>query len=175
MRKNFLFPAVAPLFFLFALSGRGADDLARLGGLLRPYAARDYWQTQPSPPPLTRTALVHSLEAARAYYLNQQKSDGSFIYGKDMASDEVYEDDNQVRQAGALWGLASLNRDRGNEPTRRGVVLGLDFFARCMTVLPTGESTVVYPGEENIKTGTVALYCLSLAAEGTQGPLPDLS
>lgn len=174
MRKNFLFPAVAPLFFLLALSGRGADDLARLGGLLRPYAARDYWQTQPSPPPLTRTALVHSLEAARAYYLNQQKSDGSFIYGKDMASDEVYEDDNQVRQAGALWGLASLNRDRGNEPTRRGVVLGLDFFARCMTVLPTGESTVVYPGEENIKTGTVALYCLSLIEflRGQEASLP---
>ena len=162
MRKNMLFKAVAPLFLMIAVLGHSDDDLKRLGDLLRPYAARDYWQTQPAPPPLTRTALVRSIEAARAYYLNQQKSDGSFIYGKDMASDEVYEDDNQVRQAGALWGLASLNRDRGNEPTRRGVILGLDFFARCMTVLPTGESTVVYPDEENIKTGTVALYCLSL-------------
>ncbi|HOG49988.1 MAG TPA: hypothetical protein PKY10_05325 [Lentisphaeria bacterium] len=162
MRKNMLFKAVAPLFLMIAVLGHSDDDLKRLGDLLRPYAARDYWQTQPAPPPLTRTALVRSIEAARAYYLNQQKSDGSFIYGKDMASDEVYEDDNQVRQAGALWGLASLNRDRSNEPTRRGVILGLDFFARCMTVLPTGESTVVYPDEENIKTGTVALYCLSL-------------
>ena len=161
MRQNILFKAAAPLFLILAMFSLGDDDLQRLGDLLRPYAARDYWQTQPAPPPLTRTTLVRSIEAARAYYLNHQKSDGSFIYGKDMASDEVYEDDNQVRQAGALWGLASLNRDRSNEPTRRGVLLGLDFFARCMTVLPTGESTVVYPGE-NIKTGTVALYCLSL-------------
>ncbi len=162
MRNNMLSKAIAPFLLMLAMFGYGDDDLKRLGDLLRPYAAQDYWQTQPAPPPLTRTVLVRSIEAARAYYLNQQKSDGSFIYGKDMASDEVYEDDNQVRQAGALWGLASLNRDRGNEPTRRGVILGLDFFARCMTVLPTGESTVVYPGEENIKTGTVALYCLSL-------------
>ncbi|MDD4097196.1 MAG: hypothetical protein PHC30_00360 [Lentisphaeria bacterium] len=175
MRTTSLRVKLAPLLLVLALAAQGADDgLERLAGLLQPYASRDYWLSRPSPPPLTRAVLVHSLEAARAYYLNQQKADGSFIYGKDMATDEVYEDDNQVRQAGALWGLASLNRDRGNEPTRRAVILGLDFFARHMTVLPTGESTVVYPGEENIKTGTVALYCLSLIEflRGAEASLP---
>ncbi|HQC52100.1 MAG TPA: hypothetical protein PLE92_03140, partial [Lentisphaeria bacterium] len=99
MRNNMLSKAIAPFLLMLAMFGYGDDDLKRLGDLLRPYAAQDYWQTQPAPPPLTRTVLVRSIEAARAYYLNQQKSDGSFIYGKDMASDEVYEDDNQVRQA----------------------------------------------------------------------------
>ena len=129
---------------------------------LQPYTLMDAWQHEIKTPPLTREILMQSLEAARAYYLNQQKTDGNFKYLLDLSDGKTSDDDNQVRQAGAIWGLSCLNRDFFNEPTRRALLLGFDFFIRNIKTLPTGETVIVYPGEKNLNSGTVALFCLAL-------------
>ena len=129
---------------------------------LQPYTLMDAWQHEIQTPPLTREILMQSLEAARAYYLNQQKTDGNFKYLLDLSDGKTSDDDNQVRQAGAIWGLSCLNRDFFNEPTRRAFLLGFDFFIRNIKTLPTGETVIVYPGEKNLNSGTVALFCLAL-------------
>ena len=129
---------------------------------LQPYTLMDAWQHEIQTPPLTREILMQSLEAARAYYLNQQKTDGNFKYLLDLSDGMTSDDDNQVRQAGAIWGLSCLNRDFFNEPTRRALLLGFDFFIRNIKTLPTGETVIVYPGEKNLNSGTVALFCLAL-------------
>ncbi|MBR6057556.1 MAG: hypothetical protein IKP58_05230 [Victivallales bacterium] len=122
----------------------------------------DFWQQEIKTPPLSREILIQSLEAARAYYLNQQKTEGNFKYLLDISDGQTADDDNQVRQAGAIWGLACLNRDFFNEPTRRALLLGFDFFIQNIKTLPTGETVIVYPGEKNLNSGTVALFCLAL-------------
>ena len=129
---------------------------------LQPYTLMDAWQHEIQTPPLTREILMQSLEAARAYYLNQQKTDGNFKYLLDLSDGKTSDDDNQVRQAGAIWGLSCLNRDFFNEPTRRSILLGFDFFIQNLKTLPTGETVIVYPGEKNLNSGTVALFCLAL-------------
>lgn len=129
---------------------------------LQPYTLMDAWQHEIQTPPLTREILMQSLEAARAYYLNQQKTDGNFKYLLDLSDGKTSDDDNQVRQAGAIWGLSCLNRDFFNEPTRRALLLGFDFFIRNIKTLPTGETVIVYRGEKNLNSGTVALFCLAL-------------
>ena len=129
---------------------------------LQPYLKMDFWQQEIQTPPLSRGILIQSLEAARAYYLNQQKPEGNFKYLLDLSDGQTADDDNQVRQAGAIWGLACLNRDFFNEPTRRALLMGLDFFIQNVKTLPTGETVIVYPGEKNLNSGTVALFCLAL-------------
>ncbi len=121
--------------------------------------------------------LDAAIEASRAYYLGAQLPDGNFLYGLDITNDEPDSSDNQVRQAGALWGLSNLNRERFTEPTRRAVILGLDFFMHNMRQPPAGFPRVItYKGGKIIKTGTVALFCLAITdfLEGQERYLPDL-
>ncbi len=114
-------------------------------------------------PQITPEALDAALEAARAYYLNQQLVQGNFLYALDIIDNTEDSDDNQVRQAGALWGLSNLNRERFTEDTRRGVLLGLDFWMRNQRMIPSiGTRAISYKGQRVVKTGTVALFCLAL-------------
>ena len=129
---------------------------------LRKIARDDYWDTSSLRPEITRQTLIQSIEMARAYYLNHQNQEGNFIYALDIANGDIIEKDNQVRQAGALWGLSSLNRDRFNEPTRRAVLLGINFYSSTVTTIATGEKVFVYKEDEHVETGAVALYCLAL-------------
>lgn len=111
---------------------------------------------------LERRMLADSLEKARIYYLAQQTDLGNFVYSQDAFTNESSNDDNQVRQAGALWGLACLNRDRPTPITARAVIKGLQFFIDNSRPLGFGRIGPVYPGEDEIKTGMVALVTLSL-------------
>jgi hypothetical protein len=129
---------------------------------LRKAAREQHWVNLQAQATVNRTMLIQSLEAARAYYLNQQLPQGNFVYARDVVTGETQEDDNQVRQAGALWGLACLNRDRPTNPARRAIVRGLDFFYRVSTPLRMGHIGPVYPNTDAIKTGTVALVCLAM-------------
>ncbi len=156
-------------FILFALTtchifaqANNFVSIEETSNALQPYMKMDFWQQEIKTPPLSREILIQSLEAARAYYLNQQKTEGNFKYLLDISDGQTVDDDNQVRQAGAIWGLACLNRDFFNEPTRRALLLGFDFFIQNIKTLPTGETVIVYPGEKNLNSGTVALFCLAL-------------
>jgi UDP-N-acetylmuramoyl-tripeptide--D-alanyl-D-alanine ligase len=111
---------------------------------------------------LEASLLSEAIEKARIYYLAQQLPAGNFVYGRDVTTNETAEDDNQVRQAGALWGLASLNRDRPTLPTARAVIRGLHFFLGNSRPVRMGPMAPIYPGAGEIKTGTVALVTLAL-------------
>lgn len=112
---------------------------------------------------VTPDVLDQSLEAARVYYINAQLPEGNFRYGLDLTDNLEDSDDNQVRQAGALWGLSKLCRERFTEESRRAVLLGLDFFIRHRRRLPGGGPEVItYRAERTLKTGTVALFCLAM-------------
>ena len=133
-----------------------------LGEYLQKLSEESYWLKAAERPEITRTNLIQAIEMARAYYLNHQKVDGNFIYAMDISNGEMIDKDNQVRQAGALWGLACLNRDRFNEPNRRALLLGIDFFASRVAPLQNGEKCFIYPNDSTINTGTVALFALTL-------------
>lgn len=152
---------------LLGLAGTPALSAAEVAAdptaaALRARAAEAYWLDQKAGPPLTRKLLVDSIELARAYYLNRQLPEGNFDYELNVAGRSAAGDDNQVRQAGALWGLTSLNRDRHTDATRHAAVRGLDFFFRISRALPIGRIGPAYPGDDEINTGTVALLSLAI-------------
>ncbi|MBT3374167.1 MAG: hypothetical protein HN742_33950 [Lentisphaerae bacterium] len=135
-----------------------SDSRAALHWYSREY---NWLQRQPFVP-LKREDLIASAEAAQTYMLNHQTPAGSFAYQLDMVLKTYSGDDSAVRQAGALWAIASLSRMRPSAEACRGAILGLDFFFQLSRALPSGTTAPVYPGSKTIKTGMVALNCLSL-------------
>lgn len=148
---------LAPLLCLVLLA-----QAASLESRLHSMAEESHWLEVIKRPEITRSNLIQAIEMSRAYYLNHQNVDGNFKYALDISNGEMIEKDNQVRQAGALWGLSCLNRDRFNEPTRRALLLGIDFFASRVQELPSGEKCTVYPNEIIINTGGAALFSLAI-------------
>lgn len=144
------------VFLCCAVLLGGTADLSR-------YAEESFWVKRAEIPAITRSNLVQAIEMGRSYFLNHIRPEGNFIYSLDLATGDINTKDNQVRQAGALWCLSSLNRDRFNEPTRRALVLGMDFYASNLQELPTpGLKCPVYPGFKSIATGAVALQALAV-------------
>lgn len=149
-----------------AAAGVCAAAETTLGGdfpaAIRKRAAESYWRERNALPPLSRKMLVDSIELARAYYLNHQLPEGNFAYGQNVTDNTADDDDSQVRQAGALWGLTSLDRDRHTDATRQAAVRGLDYFFRVSKPLPLGRVAPVYPKSDEISTGAVALLSLAI-------------
>lgn len=128
-------------------------------------ARLEAWQKRSAKiPTITAEALDQAIEGARFYILAQQSPRGNFRYSMDFTEANFQEDsDNAVRQAGTLWSICNLNRDRFNEPTRQACLLGLDFFMHYTRPLPKSDIKVItYKGERKVKTGMVALFCLGL-------------
>ena len=105
-------------------------------------------------PKLTREDLQTSLELGTEFLLANQKTAGNFNYSYDFVNKQLSEDDNQVRQAGALWGLTLLYSHEPSTEVEKAISKGLDFY---------GSSSIPsYPGEEKGSTGSLALLTLSL-------------
>ena len=117
------------------------------------------------------------------FLLHHQRQQGNFDYEYDWIKDENVNDDMEVRQAGALWGMALLFHDQMDSDSRasgsstsaaevlqhtaRSVQRGLDFFARHSKVLQPQDAEhtmryLTYPGDKWHGTGTQALVCLAL-------------
>ncbi|MBR6470326.1 MAG: hypothetical protein IKS83_00885, partial [Victivallales bacterium] len=164
MRKFHLLPFLLALVVSLAAQENAAEDTrwqTELAGTARPEA----WQKRPQKlPVITGEALDQAIEGARFYILAQQSSQGNFRYSMDFTEENFQEDnDNAVRQAGTLWSICNLNRDRFNEPTRQACLLGLDFFMHYTRPLPNSDIRVVtYKSGSKVKTGMVALFCLSV-------------
>lgn len=121
---------------------------------------------------LTREALDRSLSAGRQYLLNSQTPDGRFVYQYDFVQRRRTPGDNEVRQAGALWGLTLIHQDRPEEQTALAVRRGLAFFKMNSRLTQDGKRYIAYPGSDNGSTGTVALVGLALVDFMRSGP-PD--
>ena len=122
MKSRFLLLTAALLCSFMML---GADPIQKR---IKSFTAESYWTRHPNRTEITRAHLVQALEKSRNYYLNSQREEGNFVYSIDLETGRISKRDNPVRQAGALWGLACLNRDRFNEPTRQAVIKGIQFF-----------------------------------------------
>ncbi len=131
---------------------------------LADFAKMEKWQKEKLPTPtITGEALDEAIDAAGLYIMNQQFPEGNFHYAYEFTTKTEDEDDNQVRQAGATWAVANLCRDRFTEPLRRSALLALDFFIHNQRGLPDSTQVVTtYKAEPRIRTGMVALFCISL-------------
>jgi UDP-N-acetylmuramoyl-tripeptide--D-alanyl-D-alanine ligase len=109
---------------------------------------------------LTRPVLDESLALGTRFLLAHQKPQGNFDYEYDWRSHTLSDDDNEVRQAGALWGLSLLYQDRPSPQLAAGIERGLDFFAG-LSSLVKGARCVAYPGSDTGGMGTVALVALA--------------
>lgn len=118
--------------------------------------------SRPATPALTRQLLDASLALGRSYLLNSQLPAGNFAYEYDFARRRLGRDDNDVRQAGALWGLSLIHHDGPTPATAEAVRRGLAFFDRCSRTAADGRKYVVYPQSVVGHTGTVALVALAL-------------
>ena len=113
------------------------------------------------PEPLTRATLDRSLELGTQFILNHQNPEGNFTYIYDWVEKTYTPGDSQVRQAGAMWGLALIYNDSPNPETGAAVEKAMDFFARNSKLTHDGERYVTYPGENAGRIGTVALCALA--------------
>ncbi len=125
---------------------------------------------------ITRATLDRSLELGTRFMLVHQKHEGNFDYEYDWREKSYSDDDNEVRQAGALWGLALLEQDRPSAELEAAVEKGLAFFEQHAVENAKGERCAAYPGKGEPGIGTVALVALTyvdyLRAKGTAIP-PD--
>ena len=118
--------------------------------------------SRPFAPALTRQLLDTSLALGRTYLLNNQRPAGTFTYEYDFVRRRLSRADNDVRQAGALWGLSLIHHDRPTPATAEAVRRGLAFFDQCSRAADDGRKYVVYPHSTVGHTGTVALIALAL-------------
>jgi hypothetical protein len=114
-------------------------------------------------PQLNEEFLNTSLEKGTAFLLNNQTADGNFHYEYNFLEKSLSEDDNEVRQTGALWGLTLIHNNQASDETREAIVQALDFFYENSVLKADGSRYLAYPdGNEYGKTGSMALINLAL-------------
>lgn len=112
---------------------------------------------------LTQPVLLKSLRLGRQFLLASQKPEGHFVYEYDYVKQQSSEQENPVRQAGALWGLALLLQYEAHEPTRLALDKGLRFFReRSRPGISPGALWIDYTRDRNGTTGAVALAALAI-------------
>lgn len=112
--------------------------------------------------PVTREDIETSIELCRRHLTGLQTGRGNFRYEYDWERDLYSEDDNAVRQAGALWGLAKLHRLRPDEVLMNACLKGLSFYAEYSGTTAAGGRYSTYPGDPHGFTGSTALVALAL-------------
>lgn len=110
---------------------------------------------------LKKAELEQSLSLAARFLLAHQKEEGNFDYEYDFESKQLSSDDNEVRQAGALWGLALLHAHAPSPELERGVERGLAFFDGISKRAKGGRRCLSYAGAARVGTGTIALLALT--------------
>lgn len=148
---------------------------------LHGYLGSRRWTHSPRPPGLNREVLQQSLKLGTKFLLNNQTEAGNFHYQYDFIRQTFDRHDSPVRQAGAVWGLGLLYRDRPEPAVRAGLDRGLAFFFRHSRPGPVpGSLLIAYPGASQCDTGAVALVGLAIieylrAVQVHHVPLPASS
>ena len=127
------------------------------------YLSQLAWESHEDRPVLKPDLLLKSFILGRQFMINNQKPEGNFNYQYDFVRKKMDQDDNQVRQAGALWGLALMYQFQQNAPNKDALDRALAFFFELSVPGPGKDSLIIaYPGTINCRTGTVALVALSI-------------
>jgi hypothetical protein len=140
-----------------------AADLPTLAAQIKEVRAAQHWKPDPHyRPRLTREVLLQSARQGCAALAANQRPAGNFNYEYNFVARTQSESDNQVRQAGALWGVAFCYAFDHDATTRAALERGLDFFRRHSTRRGDGALIPRYPGKVSVQTGTAALVSLAL-------------
>jgi UDP-N-acetylmuramoyl-tripeptide--D-alanyl-D-alanine ligase len=110
---------------------------------------------------ISREVLTKSLELGTGFMLANQYPAGNFTYIYDWVEKRYIKGDNQVRQAGAAWGLALIHRHDPSPAVAAAVEKALAFFEQHSRLDDKGARYIVYPGTRGGRTGTVALVALA--------------
>jgi len=110
---------------------------------------------------VSKEMLQESLALGTGFILANQKPAGNFEYEYDWINKTYNPEDNSVRQAGALWGLALIYAHTRDAKLLEPIERGLAFFERYSKVRTDGARYVIYPGETDGSLGTVALAALA--------------
>lgn len=132
-----------------------------LGALTRSAAAAEA-KPDSAATSLDRPLLDESLQLGRRFMLASQLDDGTFRYHVHFRTGETAPEQNVVRQAGALWGLALIHQDQPSAETRAALLKGLGFFDRCSRMAGGEQRFIEYPGGLDGRAGAVALISLAL-------------
>lgn len=107
--------------------------------------------------------LEITLEEARGFLVANQKPEGNFNYDYDWVLKKTDEKDNQVRQAGALWGLVLLYQRSPSTVLKSSIEKAFDYFFRISVPGPQkGSLAIAYENYDYTSVGTVALLGLAL-------------
>ncbi|RMG42169.1 MAG: hypothetical protein D6719_07020 [Candidatus Dadabacteria bacterium] len=110
---------------------------------------------------LEKKTVEDSFKLAGDFLLQAQKPSGNFMYAYDWQRKRELTGDNQVRQAGTLWGLALAYAYSQKPQFGRAVLRGIKFFRSRSRELSDSGRYVIYPGERAGATGTIALIALA--------------
>lgn len=158
------------------LRGLGAIGLA--GGataLLLPYRKGIWFVRESCGGSLTRAALEESVKLGTEFLLAQQKPAGNFVYEYDWVERRERAGDNQVRQAGAVWGLALAYLYRPDPTVAAAIERAFAFFAKYERRGPKGEALPGYLRDGRGELGTLALLTLAHIdfLRAAKGRLPE--
>lgn len=106
--------------------------------------------------------LDECIALSRGHLASMQTGNGNFRYEFDWQKQSYTDDDNAVRQAGTLWGLANLYRLRPDPGLLESCRRGLEFYEEYSGTTVTGNRYATYPGQEHGFTGSSALVALAL-------------
>jgi len=138
-------------------------ELSQFHDWIEAYSTNLKWEKRYWEKKLNRRILDKSIKAGTAFMLNNQTPEGNFNYEYDFVKKEMTKDDHQVRQAGALWGLAliySYTKDHKlKDPLERNMRY---FFKHTVEGSVDGAQVVAYPGVYICHTGTVALTAMAV-------------
>ena len=110
---------------------------------------------------LDRAKLDASIRLGTRFLLAHQQPAGNFDYEYDWRTQQLSKDDQETRQAGALWGLTLLYQDDKRPELAAAIERGLGFFDEISRNVK-GARCVDYPGSDEGRMGTIALLALSL-------------
>lgn len=111
---------------------------------------------------ITRELLDESLTLGTTFLMNNQTSQGNFNYEYDWVNDSMSTSDNQVRQVGALWGMVLIYQAEPSIDLEKSIRRSIEYFRHHSVETADGRKWITYPQEKVGKTGTVALFALSL-------------
>lgn len=121
------------------------------------------WRMYPGRKILDPEILNRSLALGSSFLINNQKPAGNFNYEYDFVTDTFATGDNQVRQAGALWGISLIYAYNQDPELKKALDKSLEFFFDFTKPgAVEGSKAIFYKNEKSCKTGTVALVALGI-------------
>ena len=121
------------------------------------------WGSLPKQDNLTSDILNVSLKLGSDFLINNQKPAGNFNYEYDFVTKTFAKGDNQVRQAGALWGVSLIYAYNQDPELKKALDKSLEFFFKyTKDGYVEGSKAIFYKDELTCKTGTVALVSLGI-------------